>query len=78
AFIVGVVDLFVPDDLTAFMTHHTVAPLTMPAILVVRRALAGGGVPTLPVPGRLYSDWRRPDDQLCRVWPRRRPSCPRV
>ncbi|RRT63593.1 hypothetical protein B296_00031934 [Ensete ventricosum] len=49
----------------------------MPAILVVRRALAGGGVPTLPVPGRLYGDWRHPNDQLRRVWPRRRPNCPR-
>ncbi|RRT47998.1 hypothetical protein B296_00045731 [Ensete ventricosum] len=38
----GCCRLFVPDDLTAFMTHHTTAPLTMPAILVVRRALAGG------------------------------------
>ncbi|RRT38518.1 hypothetical protein B296_00034554 [Ensete ventricosum] len=74
----GCYRLFVPGDLTAFMTHHAAAPLTVPAILMVRRALAGGGVPTLPVPGRLYDDWRRPDDQLRRVWPRRWPSCPRV
>ncbi|RRT55566.1 hypothetical protein B296_00048354 [Ensete ventricosum] len=30
----------------------------MPGVRVVRRALAGGEVPTLPVPGRLYDTWR--------------------
>ncbi|RRT60024.1 hypothetical protein B296_00037611, partial [Ensete ventricosum] len=32
--------------------------LAMPGVRVVRRALAGGEVPTLPVPGRLYDTWR--------------------
>ncbi|RWW10459.1 hypothetical protein GW17_00025997, partial [Ensete ventricosum] len=40
--------LLVPDDLTAFMTHHVAAPLAMPAVLVVRRApTAGMGTPAL-------------------------------
>ncbi|RRT31604.1 hypothetical protein B296_00051633 [Ensete ventricosum] len=30
----------------------------MPGVRVVRRALAGGEVSTLPVPGRLYDTWR--------------------
>ncbi|RWV76940.1 hypothetical protein GW17_00062308 [Ensete ventricosum] len=30
----------------------------MPGIRVVRRALAGGEMPTLPVSGRLYDTWR--------------------
>ncbi|RWW13127.1 hypothetical protein GW17_00023176 [Ensete ventricosum] len=63
SFYSGCCGLFVPDDLTAFMTHHAATPLVMPAVLVVRRAPAGGGVrlrwglPTLPVPGRLYGTW---------------------
>ncbi|RWV91233.1 hypothetical protein GW17_00046493 [Ensete ventricosum] len=32
----------------------------MPAVLVVRRAPAGGGLPTLPVSGRLYDNWGPP------------------
>ncbi|RWV82430.1 hypothetical protein GW17_00056072, partial [Ensete ventricosum] len=43
SFYSGCCGLFVPDDLTAFMTHHAAAPLAMPAVLVVRRAPAGGG-----------------------------------
>ncbi|RWW75831.1 hypothetical protein BHE74_00016118 [Ensete ventricosum] len=43
SFYSGCCGLFVPDDLTAFMTHHAVAPLAMPVVLVVRRAPAGGG-----------------------------------
>ncbi|RWW86046.1 hypothetical protein BHE74_00005231 [Ensete ventricosum] len=43
SFYSGCCGLFVPDDLTAFITHHAVAPLAMPAVLVVRRAPAGGG-----------------------------------
>ncbi|RWV78420.1 hypothetical protein GW17_00060619 [Ensete ventricosum] len=30
----------------------------MPGVRVVRRVLAGGEMPTLPVPGRLYDTWR--------------------
>ncbi|RWW74313.1 hypothetical protein BHE74_00017747 [Ensete ventricosum] len=30
----------------------------MPGVREVRRALAGGEMPTLPVPGRLYDTWR--------------------
>ncbi|RZS03590.1 hypothetical protein BHM03_00033769 [Ensete ventricosum] len=33
-------------------------PLAMSGVRVVRRALAGGEMPTLPVPGRLYDTWR--------------------
>ncbi|RZS07866.1 hypothetical protein BHM03_00038766 [Ensete ventricosum] len=43
SFYSGCCGLFVPDDLTAFMTHHAAAPLAMPVVLVVRRAPAGGG-----------------------------------
>ncbi|RWW33698.1 hypothetical protein GW17_00001568 [Ensete ventricosum] len=43
SFYSGCCGLFVPDDLTAFMTHHAAAPLAMPIVLVVRRAPAGGG-----------------------------------
>ncbi|RZS26050.1 hypothetical protein BHM03_00059334, partial [Ensete ventricosum] len=44
SFYSGYCGLFVPDDLTAFMTLHAATPLVMPAVLVVRRAPAGGGV----------------------------------
>ncbi|RZR79654.1 hypothetical protein BHM03_00005444 [Ensete ventricosum] len=43
SFYSGCCGLFVPDDFTAFMTHHAAAPLAMPAVLVVRHAPAGGG-----------------------------------
>ncbi|RWW83122.1 hypothetical protein BHE74_00008384 [Ensete ventricosum] len=43
SFYSGCCGLFVPDDLTAFMTHHAAAPLAMPAVLAVRRAPAGVG-----------------------------------
>ncbi|RZS20144.1 hypothetical protein BHM03_00052617 [Ensete ventricosum] len=43
SFYSGCCGLFVPDDLSAFMTHHAAAPLAMPAVLVVRRAPAGVG-----------------------------------
>ncbi|RRT39309.1 hypothetical protein B296_00057878, partial [Ensete ventricosum] len=43
SFYSGCCGLFVPDELTAFMTHHAAAPFAMPAVLVVRRAPAGGG-----------------------------------
>ncbi|RWV76769.1 hypothetical protein GW17_00062514, partial [Ensete ventricosum] len=42
SFYSGCCGLFVPDDLTTFMTHHAVAPLAMPVVLVVRREPAGG------------------------------------
>ncbi|RZR91683.1 hypothetical protein BHM03_00019865, partial [Ensete ventricosum] len=35
SFYSGCCGLFVPDDLTAFMTHHAAAPLAMPAVLVL-------------------------------------------
>ncbi|RZR72113.1 hypothetical protein BHM03_00010410 [Ensete ventricosum] len=30
----------------------------MPGVREVRRVLAGGEMPTLPVPGRMYDTWR--------------------
>ncbi|RWW07307.1 hypothetical protein GW17_00029317 [Ensete ventricosum] len=48
SFYSGCCGLFVPDDLTAFMTHHAAAPLAMPAVLVVRRAPAGVGCRPYP------------------------------
>ncbi|RWW26145.1 hypothetical protein GW17_00009495 [Ensete ventricosum] len=43
SFYSGCCGLFVPDDLTAFMTHHAAAPLAMPVVLAVRCAPAGVG-----------------------------------
>ncbi|RRT40081.1 hypothetical protein B296_00047507, partial [Ensete ventricosum] len=43
SFYSGCYRLFVPDDLTAFMTYHAVVPPTMLAVLAMRRAVAGGG-----------------------------------
>ncbi|RWW16391.1 hypothetical protein GW17_00019730, partial [Ensete ventricosum] len=48
SFYSGCCGLFVPDDLTAFMTHHAAAPLAMPVVLVVRRAPAGVGCRPYP------------------------------
>ncbi|RZS11225.1 hypothetical protein BHM03_00042541 [Ensete ventricosum] len=72
SFYSGCCGLFVPDDLTAFMTHHAVAPLAMPAVLVVRRAPAGRGCrPYLcqvgcTAPGVLRTSGR----SVTLVWPR--------
>ncbi|RWW70689.1 hypothetical protein BHE74_00021614 [Ensete ventricosum] len=74
SFYSGCCGLFVPYDLTAFMTHHAVAPLAIPGVLAVTRAPAGGGCrPYLcqvgcTAPGVLRS--------ITLVWSRQRPSCP--
>ncbi|RWW06744.1 hypothetical protein GW17_00029899, partial [Ensete ventricosum] len=80
SFYSGCCGLFVPDDLTAFITHHAAAPLAMPAVLVVRRAPAGGGCrPYLcqvgcTTPGVLRTSGR----PVTLVWPHQRPGCPRA
>ncbi|RWV88012.1 hypothetical protein GW17_00049940, partial [Ensete ventricosum] len=80
SFYSGCCGLFVPDDLTAFMTHHAAAPLAMPVVLVVRCAPAGRGCrPYLcqvgcTAPGVLRTSGR----PAMLVWPRQRPGCPRA
>ncbi|RZR76734.1 hypothetical protein BHM03_00001614 [Ensete ventricosum] len=72
SFYSGCCGLFVPNDLTAFMTHHAAAPFAMPVVLVVRRAPAGGGCrPYLCQVGRTVPCYRasrhacRTGDEVC-------------
>ncbi|RRT54607.1 hypothetical protein B296_00015570 [Ensete ventricosum] len=83
----GCYRLFVPDDLTAFMTYHAAAPSTMSScpptmlvVLAVRRAFAGGGCqPYLCQVGCTTTDVLRITGRLPgSVRPHRRASRPRV
>ncbi|RWV94389.1 hypothetical protein GW17_00043077 [Ensete ventricosum] len=86
SFYSGCCGLFVPDDLTAFMTHYATVPLAMPAVLVVRRAPAGRGCRPYLCQVDCTTPCCRASRHACRtsgrpvtlVWPRQRPSCPRT
>ncbi|RWW22939.1 hypothetical protein GW17_00012832 [Ensete ventricosum] len=79
--------LFVPDGLTAFMTRHAAAPLTMPPCLLPCLAYGRRGVrlqvarcrPYLcqvgcTTPGVLRTTGR----PVTSSWPRQQPRCPRA